>query len=268
MHKQINNISIHYEIIGKGQSIIFLHGLCLDLNSMKLNYEPLLLQSRYQRIYIDLPGMGESDSFSKPQPSGDYLLELIVKFIDKLNIGNFYLCGHSYGGYLALGIAYKYPKRVKGLFLSCPVVTANPDNRITENHVVIKNKNTSFNEKINYNSNFLKMNVIINDSALKKYLDETVTGLKKCNFNFVKRLRDNNFSYYQLNEEPRIKKMPSRIPIFLLLGKHDHFVGYKEQVKLAMNFKKCNLLVLENAGHNLQIDQPELFASCVKYFFA
>ena len=59
-----------------------------------------------------------------------------------------------------------------------------------------------------------------------------------------------------------------QIPTFFILGKHDHDVGYKEQFALESNFKKSNLVVLENAGHNLPIDQGNIFSACVKTFFS
>ncbi|MFT8606767.1 alpha/beta fold hydrolase, partial [Liquorilactobacillus ghanensis] len=137
MYQAVNGILIHYEIIGAGKPVVFLHGMCLDLISMKLNYEDSFSKKNgsYQRIYIDIPGMGKSQSFFKVQPSSDYLVELIIEFLNLIKVDNFYLCGHSYGGYLSLGLAYKYPKRVKGLFLTCPVVTANPNKRVIASHI-------------------------------------------------------------------------------------------------------------------------------------
>ncbi|WP_311407481.1 alpha/beta fold hydrolase [Liquorilactobacillus uvarum] len=268
MKRSIDGINIHYVIEGQGQPVVLLHGLCLDLNFMKINYSQFLNCEKYQQIYIDLPGMGKSDSFSNPHPSSDYLLELIIKLIDTLNIDKFYICGHSYGGYLALGIAYKIPARVKGLFLSCPVVTANSKKRITEKPLCTRKNKFSSHASSKYIADFLKMNVVINELNWKKYLAEIVVGLEKCNFNFVKELQDNNFKYYELADEQKIKEWHTEIPTFFILGKHDHDVGYKEQSALESNFKKSNLVVLEDAGHNLPIDQGNIFSACVKTFFS
>ncbi|GAJ25661.1 hydrolase [Liquorilactobacillus sucicola DSM 21376 = JCM 15457] len=267
MQKIIDGVKIHYEIIGQGHPVIFLHGLCLDLNFMKKNYSQLLDRRAYRQIYIDLPGMGESSSFSEPRPSSDFLLNLLLKFIKALKIVHFSICGHSYGGYLALGIAHACPTQVTSLFLSCPVVTANPINRITAKHLNIKNQEFDAAKENKYTPDFIKMNVIVNNLTWKKYLAEIVVGLKKCDFNFINQLQADNYKYYELANEKNIKKWHSETPVFFLMGKHDHVVGYKEQATLAQNFKTSNLLILEDAGHNLPLDQPELFATCVKYFF-
>lgn len=268
MYQSVNGILIHYEIIGAGKPVVFLHGMCLDLISMKLNYEDSFSKKNgsYQRIYIDIPGMGKSQSFFKVQPSSDYLVELIIEFLNLIKVDNFYLCGHSYGGYLSLGLAYKYPKRVKGLFLTCPVVTANPNKRVTASHINIKNDNFNI-PKNKYTEDFLEMNVIINEKSWKKYLNEITVGLEKYNAKFLEKLQSNNFEYYRFQKEQTIKNWNSDIPIFFLLGKHDQVVGFKEQKKLAANFKDYNLLILEEAGHNLPIDQSNLFSNCVNYFF-
>lgn len=266
MYQIIDNVSIHYEIKGTGEPIVFFHGLCLDLNFMKINYDSNFKYDKYQRIYIDIPDMGESQSFFEPQPSSDFLMKLLLRLLDTLEIDTFYLCGHSYGGYLSLGIAHLCPDRIKGLFLTCPVITANSNNRIVEQHLNILKDNFKL-PQTKEAADFSKMNVIISEKAWQKYLTEILIGIKKCNFSFIKKLQCSNYKYYQFQEETGLKNWQSEIPLFLLLSRHDHIVGYKEQVKMARNFKKCNLLILENAGHNLPLDQPEMFSSCVKYFF-
>ncbi|KRL01153.1 alpha/beta fold hydrolase [Liquorilactobacillus capillatus] len=266
MQKLIDNTLIHYQIVGKGETIVFLHGLCLDLTSMKLSYQHLLASTEYQQIYIDLPGMGESSTFLSPQPTGDYLIKLIIKLLDTIKVNEFYLGGHSYGGYLSLGIAYNCPKRVKGIFLTCPVITANRDKRKTAHHLNIKKDDFDL-PKSKYASDFLEMNTVITKTTWKNYLRKVISGLEKCDFSFIKKLQEHNYQNYQLQEEENIKRWQPDIPLFLLLGKHDQIVGFKEQVRLDTNFKNSSLLILENAGHNLPIDQPEIFASCVKSFF-
>ncbi|MFT9411603.1 alpha/beta fold hydrolase [Liquorilactobacillus hordei] len=266
MQQLVNNNLIHYEIIGTGVPVVFLHGLCLDLNSMEYQYEPAFTGKNYQRIYVDLPGMGKSQSFYDVQPSGDYLVELIIKFLDAIKINNFYLCGHSYGGYLSLGIAHKYSERVKGLFLTCPVVTANSNQRIIETHINIQKDGFEVPDN-EYTEDFIGMNVMINEVSWQKYVTEVVPGLKNCDFKFIKNLQADNFYHYEFKNEHELKKWESDIPTFLLLGKHDQIVGFKEQVSMAHNFNRCDLLILEQAGHNLPIDQPKMLENCIDYFF-
>lgn len=99
----MKNVKLHYEIIGDGKPIIILHGLGCNLNLMKCCMEPIFnTQSNYKRIYIDLPGMGQSTAPTEYATS-DHILEILVSFIENIEVKNFLLIGESYGGYLATG---------------------------------------------------------------------------------------------------------------------------------------------------------------------
>lgn len=44
-----------------------------------------------------------------------------------------------------------------------------------------------------------------------------------------------------------------------MLGKQDSVVGYKDALSLLEKFPRASFAILDRAGHNLQIEQPELF---------
>ena len=78
----------------------------IGFNILKFQNITLLQDNQqFQRIYLDLPGMGESPSTPNITNS-DEMLAYIVKFIDALNLTEpLALVGHSYGGYLSIGLA-------------------------------------------------------------------------------------------------------------------------------------------------------------------
>lgn len=82
--------------------ILFLHALAFDLQSMRDYMEPLFADHPgWQRIYVDLPGMGETRVADWIQSSDD-ILKVLLEFIDRV-IPNqrFVLAGISCGGDLA-----------------------------------------------------------------------------------------------------------------------------------------------------------------------
>ncbi|MFC5469301.1 alpha/beta fold hydrolase [Cohnella suwonensis] len=84
MKCELSNASIHYEMYGEGRPIIFLHALSLDFQSMKNVFEPLFTSRLgWKRIYVDLPGMGESKAENWMKSSDD-ILAVILKFIDSI----------------------------------------------------------------------------------------------------------------------------------------------------------------------------------------
>lgn len=52
-------------------------------------------------------------------------------------------------------------------------------------------------------------------------------------------------------------------PVLLLAGRQDISVGYRDIIEIIEDYPRATLAVLDMAGHNLQIEQPELFESLV-----
>jgi pimeloyl-ACP methyl ester carboxylesterase len=90
---------------GQGKPLLLLHGLGASSYTWK-RITPALAR-HYRVIAIDLKGFGASD---KPQ-DGKYGIfdqaELIKTFIQKENLTNLTVIGHSYGGGVALALALK-----------------------------------------------------------------------------------------------------------------------------------------------------------------
>lgn len=61
MERQLDNITIHYEVHGEGKPILLLHGAFLDHRHMMSDLEPVFVaRTGWQRIYVDLPGHGQT----------------------------------------------------------------------------------------------------------------------------------------------------------------------------------------------------------------
>ena len=91
------------------------------------------LQDKYHIISIDIPGQGLSSSLEETPKSIegwlDYFLTNIKRFLDKMEIKKFSICGHSMGAYLMTHFAGKYPEMINDIFLLSPggVHKNNPD---------------------------------------------------------------------------------------------------------------------------------------------
>ena len=48
-------------------------------------------------------------------------------------------------------------------------------------------------------------------------------------------------------------------PALILVGKQDTEVGYEDQYDLYKDFKRATILILDKAGHNLQIERKNVF---------
>ena len=102
MEVQVNGKKINYEVSGQGKPIVLLHGWLASLETMA----PLArhLEKHFKVYSIDVIGFGKSELPDKPLNTndfGDFLKELL----EKLEIENPILIGHSNGGRMIINFA-------------------------------------------------------------------------------------------------------------------------------------------------------------------
>ncbi len=110
------NASIHYTVLGRGRTIVLIHGLGANHGF----WGPRLLLPLARRFHVVLPDLRGHGRSSMP-PSGygpdDFALDL-VELLDRLQVEKADLVGHSFGGVVALQCAVAAPERVRSIFLA------------------------------------------------------------------------------------------------------------------------------------------------------
>ncbi|MEK7225120.1 MAG: alpha/beta fold hydrolase, partial [Bacteroidota bacterium] len=116
---QLSSGKLAYVEKGKGQVILFIHGLGGNLSHWLKAVDGLSLS--YKCIAIDLPGYGWSDKQvdTKAKDQLQFYAETISEFLQKKKIRKAILAGHSMGGQTAIITALQN-KRVKKLILFAP----------------------------------------------------------------------------------------------------------------------------------------------------
>lgn len=253
-------IKINYEIIGSGIPILIIHGLGCDMRLMKGCIEPIfnndINNKKYKRIYIDLPGMGYSEG-NIEYASSDKIVEILNDFVKKIINEKFILIGESYGGYLSRGLLLNYINEILGLMLLCPVINPIQKERILPKKN-IKEKEEKFLKTLSLEEKkkFLDFSVIATKKVYNRHKKEIEVGIKLANIKFIRELRKNY--KFSLNVDEIIGENFYK-PTLFIVGKEDNIVGYVEAEKLSKNYKNCKYELVENAGHNLQIEQEEIF---------
>src|SRR5690242_16219210 len=115
MDCRINEILVHYVEHGEGIPLVALHGSGVDHREIEAAVEAVVPHTGYRRIYPDLPGMGRSTS--EGLTCNDDVVTVVGDFIGRVAEGPVLLLGHSYGAYLARGVAAQRPGTVLGLAL-------------------------------------------------------------------------------------------------------------------------------------------------------
>lgn len=113
-----NGMQIAYMDEGKGEeTLVFIHGLGSYAPAWKKNIKSL--KENYRCIAIDLPGYGKS-SKGKYDASMTAFAEVIKDFLNKINVENITLVGHSMGGQISIMTALAYPELIEKLILVAP----------------------------------------------------------------------------------------------------------------------------------------------------
>jgi pimeloyl-ACP methyl ester carboxylesterase len=98
---------LHYQSVGEGKSIVFLHGF-LESSTM-WNYLPLK-ELNVRCILIDLPGHGQSPLTDTAEiPSICFMAQQVLEILKELKITEFTLVGHSLGAYVGLDLCHLAP---------------------------------------------------------------------------------------------------------------------------------------------------------------
>ena len=103
--------SIAYMTEGNGTPIILLHGW--PQTSHVWHKVVPLLSAKYQVVLIDLPGLGESQSFDAFDTGS--VADIISTTAEALGISDYHLVGHDIGAWVATSLALRHEKRLKSL---------------------------------------------------------------------------------------------------------------------------------------------------------
>jgi len=108
----VGDVALYCEISGRGQPILFIHGLGSSSRDWELQV-PLFSQ-HYRVVTFDVRGHGQSD-----KPPGPYSLPLFAGdaagLIEALDLGPVHVVGISMGGMIAFQLALSAPALVKSL---------------------------------------------------------------------------------------------------------------------------------------------------------
>jgi pimeloyl-ACP methyl ester carboxylesterase len=186
------------------------------------------------------------------------MLDVVRWFVDQvIPLEHFCVAGESYGGYLAQGLAARSPDRVEGMFLICSLVHADPARRRVPKHVVLE-REPGLLERLTpaERADFDPIGVIQTGATWKKMKRDVLPGLAARDQAFLDRLWANG---YPFTDEAALERAAFEKPVLIVAGRQDSIVGYADSQELTSRYPRAACAVLDRAGHNLQIEQPELF---------
>ncbi|MFX1566902.1 MAG: alpha/beta fold hydrolase [Promethearchaeota archaeon] len=261
---KVKNINIYFEIHGEGYPFLLIRGLSSSLESWP-PYSIAQFSKIFKTIVFDNRGAGKSDT-----PDGEYSAKMMaddtIGLIDNLDIKNLYLLGFSMGGCIAQELVLNYPKKVKKLVLTSswcgpshgipPIPGKNP---FTDMLTLLKEKNY---EKVARNltealfpENYKKNNPNIIKKVIDNYMNNPPSPK---GFEGQSAYVESFDTYERLSE--------ITIPTLILHGTEDVILPVENAKILAENIPSAELILFENTGHGMNIQENKRWTQKVIEF--
>lgn len=250
---------IDYEIIGEGVPVLVIHGWGISKITMKGAFEPVFSElGGYKRYYIDLPGMGNSEHGDVR--NSDDMLDVLHDFAVNVIKDSFIVIGQSYGGLLTRGFVNKYPELIRKIILLVPCIIPGVKQGRVEPHTIIEKDDELLSSLSQEDrDSFTLMNVVLTKEVWNRYKQCLMPALASADWDYLNNTLEGSFTF-----DPDALDEPCAIPTLIIAAKQDTEVGYKDQFDLMRIYTNSTYCAVERAGHNLQIEQPEIFESIVR----
>jgi pimeloyl-ACP methyl ester carboxylesterase len=229
-------MSVHTEELGDDtqRTIIMIHGAGGSTATWFMQHRGLS-DSLYV-VALDLNGHGRTQD-----RSDENLVESYLKDIDSV-VSQFekpILAGHSMGGALAQLYALRNPDKLSGLVL----VATGAKLRVAD--MVFDLLDTDFEGYLGAVEEFM-----FHKNTSRDLIEASVVEVRKCPVRVIRRDYEMCNAF---NVMDRLKEM--QIPTLIIVGAQDMMTPVKYSQYLHGQLKKSKLLVIENAGHSVMLEQ-------------
>ncbi len=213
---------IHYLLHEGGDTaVVFIHGLGVSMKTWT-RLVPLL-PSSITACLIDLLGHGESDA-PKIQYSISLQVNALNEIIEKENLKEVYLFGHSYGGWVAVRYALLHP--VKGLIIEDAAGLLSFYNGLGDAKAKAER------------TDWMLKSILLSDS--NKYVMKNILEGQAARSEFI--------------TDDELKKL--RLKTLILWGEDDALVNSKYAKEFADDIEGSKLAVMKGIGHTPHYASP------------
>jgi pimeloyl-ACP methyl ester carboxylesterase len=239
--------------LGQGMPVVCLPPFNLDRSVMAAAMEPVLARRRgLRRIYVDLPGHGESPP---GEPTAEFAVGAVSSFLDAhLGGAPRLLAGWSYGGYIAAALARRQPAAIAGLLLICAGVKTRPQDRDLPPPPAEPAPGNWLDEVPEELRTHLATAIGNRTAPVASRVAAAIAASRPGDEEYRRRLRADG---YQVADEGRTPAYPGAACV--ITGRQDRVVGFVDQFRALPAYPAASFTVVADAGHYLPLEQPEAF---------
>lgn len=239
--------------------LVMIHGFTVDHHLLLPLESAFGAQSRWRRIYLDLPGFGASPA-RRPVSADSIAEQALAQLDEEVGGGPFALFGNSFGGRIARHLAALRADRLLGLGLLVPAVRAHHDRRLPVHQVFEDTLGIPADADPSLLAEFDAVAVRRTPDSWQQFLEHVARGLLA----YDREAADELLEHYELSVDPESRTARRDQPGLMVVGRQDAMVGWRDQVDLLEHYPHMELVVADRAGHNAHLDRPELVLRAVR----
>jgi proline iminopeptidase len=259
----INGTDLFYVTIGEGLPCLVMHGgLGFDHTYLHPWLDPL--RDTLQLIYYDHRGNGRSGRPNKETMTHAQLAADADALASNLGYEKVAVIGHSYGGFIALEFALRYPHRVSHLILLDTAPIFNYTEEIMEN---ARRQGATdeildvLQEDWHTDREMRQRFPLIWPLYFKNFDAELGTRLlDNCIVSIAGQTIEGEIEAY--NVIPRLGEI--HIPTLILVGRHDFICPPSQAQIMHECIDNSKLVIFENSGHLPYIEEADAFFKSIR----
>jgi len=250
-------VTLCYQEYGTGDPLIILTGLGTDVDFWETTV-PVL--AKEHRVYaLDLPGFGKSD---KPEARYDldWMEAIIIAFMDAKHIQRANILGESMGGQIALLLALDHRDRVEKIILMGSVGDWPPPGFLLAGFLNYAWPDIIVGDHIRRCWPDIFQNISLTQNESTERIFKRQMAVRANGTLFADEGRASTRALRGIVFATCRYRLPNvKVPVLLLWGDEDVIHPKDAAIYMHEHLPDSKLVIIPNAGHEVFIDQPEIF---------